>query len=121
VKVAGSGAAAVSLLVKLTTAPPEGAGVVSCTVTVSVSPFEAGSFEIASDPIFGGVAGTTNEPVADQAVLAGTSGAESPCVERTCQYLVPAVSEVTVQCAPVIWLLVYSMFLNWESSAISRT
>jgi hypothetical protein len=112
VKVAGSGAAVGLLLVRLTTAPPKGAGVVSWTVRVSLSPLEAGSFEMASDPTLGGVAGTTKDPVADQAVLAGTSGAESPCVERTCQYLVPAVSEVMVQCAPVIWLLTYSMVLN---------
>ena len=51
------------------------------------------------------------ERVADQAVLAGTAdvltvaGAASPWVESTCQYFVPAVSDVTVHCGPVIWLL----------------
>ena len=65
--------------------------------------------------------GTTNERVADQAVLAGTPGAESPCVESTCQYFVPAVSDVIVQLGPVIWLLTYSIRENAESLATSRT
>jgi hypothetical protein len=102
VQVAGTGAAARSLLVRLTTAPPVGAGPVSWTYTVCVWPFAAGSLVTASDPTPGGVEGTTNDLVADQAVLAGTPGAESPCVDSTCQYLVPAVSEVRVQLGPVI-------------------
>src|SRR5829696_3037572 len=103
VRVAGTGAAVGSLLDRLTTAPPAGAGPVSWTDTVCCWPFAAGSSATASDPTPGGVAGMTNELVADQAVLAGTPGAESPWVDSTCQYLVPAGSDVTVQCAPVIW------------------
>lgn len=41
-------------------------------------------------------------PVADQAVTAATPGAESPWVESTRQYFVPAVSVVTVSLGPVI-------------------
>jgi hypothetical protein len=78
VKVAGTGAAIGSLLEKLTTAPPEGAGPVSWTDTVCISPFDAGSSVTASDPTPGGAEGTTKERVTDQAVLAGTPGAESP-------------------------------------------
>lgn len=121
VKVAGVGAAAELLLERLTTAPPEGAGPVNWTETVWVSPFEAGSIETAIDPTLGGVAGTTNERVADQAVFAGTPGAESPWVESTCQYFVPAGSDVIVQLGPVIWLFTYSICENAESLATSKT
>jgi len=76
---------------------------VSWTETVSVSPLNGEAIDSASAPRVG-VEGTPNEPVLDQAVTAGTPGAESPCVEFTRQYLVPAVSDVTVQCDPVIWL-----------------
>jgi hypothetical protein len=78
VQVAGTGAAAGSLLVRCTTAPPAGAGPVNWIQTVCVWPLAAGSRATARDPMPGGVEGTTNERVADQAVLAGTPGAESP-------------------------------------------
>src|SRR4051812_42541593 len=75
----------------------------------------------ASDPTPGGAEGITKELVVDHAVLAGTPGAESPCVESTCQYFVPGGREVTDQCAPVIWLLIYWIFWKPGSPAISRT
>src|SRR5581483_982390 len=121
-KVAGTGAVCGSLLVRVTTAPPAGAGPLSWSCTFSVMPPGGVALvESASETGVGGVAGTVNVPVADQAVLAGTPGAESPWVESTCQYFVPAESEVTLQCAPVIWLSTYSMFLKPASSAISST
>jgi hypothetical protein len=101
VNVAGTGAAVWLLLVRLTTAPPAGAGPVSWTVTVSVSPLNGEAMESASE-LMAAVEGTTNERVADQAVTAGTPGAESPCIAFTRQNLVPAVSDVTVQWGPVI-------------------
>ena len=94
-KVAGSGAAVGLLLVRLTTAPPAGAGAVSWTVTVSVSPLKAGAIDTANE-LMVGAEDTTNEPVADHAVTAGTFGAESPCIEFTRQNCVPAGSDVTV-------------------------
>src|SRR5229473_5401849 len=106
-KVAGRCAAVVSLLVRLTTAPPAGAGAVSWTVTVSVSPPNGEAVDSASDPAVG-VEGTTNELVVEKPIFAGTAGAESPCLDKTCQNFVPAVSDVTVQCGPVIWLLTYA-------------
>jgi hypothetical protein len=95
VKLAGSGAAVALLLLRLTTEPPAGAGAVSWTVTVSVSPLNGAAIDNASEPMVA-AEGTTNEPVADQAVTAGTPGAESPCVELTRQNWVPAGSDVTV-------------------------
>jgi hypothetical protein len=121
VNVAGTGAAVGLLVERLTTTPPCGAGPVNWTETVWVSPFEAGSIATASDPTPGDVEGTTNERVADQAVFAGTPGAESPWVESTCQYFVPALSDVIVQLGPVIWLLTYSICENAESLATSKT
>jgi len=67
-----------------------------------MSPFDAGSIATASDPTLGGVEGMRKVPVADQAVTAATPGAESPWVESTRQYFVPAVSVVTVSLGPVI-------------------
>lgn len=121
VKVAGAGAAVALLVVRFTTAPPAGAGPVSWIETVCVSPADAGSTAAASDATVGGVAGTTKEPVDEKAVWAGTPGAESPCVESTCQYFVPAVNDRMVHCGPVIWLLTNSMLLNPGSVATSST
>ncbi len=71
------------------------AGLYVLAVNVSVSPLNGAAIVSCSDPIVG-VDGTTNEAVCDQAVTAGVFGAESPCVEFTRQYSVPAGSDVTV-------------------------
>jgi len=76
--VEGTGAAFGSLLLRLTTAPPAGAGPVSWIETVSVSPLPGEALVSAREATPGGVAGMVKVPVLDQAVLAGTPGAESP-------------------------------------------
>jgi len=66
-----------------------------------MSPLDGAAIDRSSDAT-AGVEEILNERVADQAVFAGTPGAESPWVESTRQNLVPAVSDVTVQLGPVI-------------------
>jgi hypothetical protein len=90
VKVAGTGAAAGSLLVSVTAVPPAGATAPSWTVTISVSP-PKGEAMLTDGVAAVGFEDTTNVPVADHAVSAAVVGDASPCAARMCQYLVPGV------------------------------
>jgi len=88
-------------LVMPMTAPLAGTAAVSCTATHVVSPLVSGSVASVIDTGVGGAELIVNVRGVDHAVTAAVVGEASPCVERTRQNFVPAVSDSTVREGPL--------------------
>ena len=114
----GTGTADGSLLVNETTAPPVGAGPLSCTSPTCSVPLRAAvrpSNE--TDDTVGAAEPTVNDRTTDQSVTAAVVADALPSACRTRQNFVPALTLTATYCELVCPLICSSTFERAESVA----